>query len=263
MPLPAKPAKAAKPAAPATAASAVAVPHQHQVPGVSPAPAAKPKPTIGGLKGGLLGLAASTKKDTKKGKKDHVIDLPAYAAQLQDLQQVNASIKAYEARKVELQGELYPAIEQERRALCKGLMEYVGSIKLRAGPDSGVATYFIKNQWTGMDPSDAASVQAAIEVVASALGMDEDAATEWFNSNMKTKTEVTFNEEALDNPEVIALIQEQLGPYVSVTMTMVPSKNLAESASFNEESAAVLDGLEGARLVKRYGATLKPAGKTD
>jgi hypothetical protein len=261
MPLPAKPTKVAK-ATPA-AASAVTVdpPHQHQVPGVAPAPVAKPKPTIGGLKAGLLGLA---KPATKKGaKKDHVIDLPDYAAQLQDLQQVNASIKAYEARKVELQGELYPAIEEQRRALCKGLMEYVGSIKLRAGPDSGVATYFIKNMWSGMDPSDAAAVQSAIEVVANALGMDADAATEWFNVNMKTKTEVTFNEEALDNPEVIALIQEQLGPYVTVKMTMVPSKHLAESASFNDESAAVLDGLEGARLVKRYGATLKPAGKTD
>jgi len=257
MPLPTKPAKAAK----AAPASAVAAPHQHQIPGVEPSPA--PKPTIGGLKGALLGLASATKKDTKKGKKDHVIDLPAFAAQLQDLQQVNANLKALETRKTELQGELYPAIEQERRALCKGLMEYVGSIKLRAGPDSGVATYFIKNQWTGMDPSDAASVQAAIEVVSNALGVDEDAATEWFNTNMRTKTEVTFNEEALDNPEVIALIQEQLGPYVSVKMTMVPSKNLAEQASFNDQSAAVLDGLEGARLVKRYGATLKPAGKTD
>lgn len=261
MALPPKPTKAAKPAAQAAASAVAAVPHQHQVPGVSAAPTAKPKPTIGGLKAGLLGLA---KPAAKKGaKKDHVIDLPDYAAQLQDLQQVNASLKAYEARKVELQGELYPAIEEQRRALCKSLMEYVGSIKLTAGADSGVATYFIKNQWTGMDPSDAASVQSAIEVVANALGMDEDAATEWFNVNMKTKTEVTFNEEALDNPEVIALIQEQLGPYVTVKMTMVPSKHLAESASFNEESAAVLDGLEGARLVKRYGATLKPAGKTD
>jgi len=255
-----KPAKVAPKATPA-AASAVAVPHQHQVPGVAASAPAKPKPAIGGLKAGLLGLA---KPPAKKGaKQDHVIDLPDYAAQLQDLQQVNANLKALETRKTELQGELYPAIEEQRRALCKRLTEYVGSIKLRAGADSGVATYFIKNQWTGMDPADAASVQAAIEVVANALGMDEDAATEWFNVNMKSKTEVTFNEEALENPEVIALIQEQLGPYVTVKMTMVPSKHLAESASFNDESAAVLDGLEAARLVKRYGATLKPAGKTD
>jgi len=64
------------------------------------------------------------------------------------------------------------------------------------------------------------------------------------------------------HPEVVKLIQEQLGDYVSVTMKTVPSKHLSESASYDETSAAALDALEGARLVKRYSATLKPAGKT-
>jgi len=163
-----------------------------------------------------------------------------------------------------LKSGLGPARVKPRKfGLAKSLMEYVGSVKVKAGPDSGVASYFIKHQWTGMDPADAASRQSAIEVVMDALSMDEDDATAWFDTNMKTKVDVAFNEEALDNPDIIALIQEQLGPYVTVKMTMVPSKNLAESASFDEDSAKVLDGLEGARLVKRYGATLKPAGKTD
>lgn len=251
MPLPSKPAKPAGKAAVAA--------HQHQIPG---APAAKPG-GLGGLKAALLGLAATSPKEPKKkGKKDHVIDIPEFSEQLQELQEVNANIKGLTARKEELQGEMYPAIERERRALCQNNMEYIGSVKVKAGPNSGVGTYFIKNQWKGMDPSDEAQRAEAVEVIKTALGLDDEAALEWLGSNMKMDTTVKFNEEALDNPEVVAIIQEHLRPYVTVTTKMVPSKALSEAASYDEQSAAVIDGLEAARLVTRYAGVLKPAGKT-
>jgi hypothetical protein len=257
MPLPTKPAKAAK----AAPASAVAAPHQHQIPGVESSPA--PKPTIGGLKGALLGLAS--KPSPKKGaKKDHVIDLPPeFTAQLQELQTVNATIKSYETRKSELQSELYPAIEERRKALCKSMMEYIGSVKVRSGDDSGVGTYFIKNQWVGMNAADSEQMSQAVEALKTALSLDDESVSEWMAANMKTRTEVSFKEESLDDPAVIALIQEHLGQHVEVKMTLVPSKHLADSASYDAQSAAALDALESARLVKRYAATLKPAGKTD
>lgn len=238
--------------------------HRHQVPGVgkpsSPAgkaskPSSAPKPAAAGL----MGLAAATKGSTKK--KEHIINISEYAEQLRELQTVNANIKSLETRKAEVQSELYPAIEERRKALCKNLMEYIGSVKVTAGDESGVGTYFIKNQWSGLNPADANQMASAIEVVMSALGLDEEAATAWINSNLKMKTEVSFTEEALDNPEVIAIIQEQLGPYVTVKMQMIPSKTLSESASYDDEASAVIDGLEAARLVSRYSAVLKPAGK--
>lgn len=223
------------------------------------------KPALGTTAlGGVLGKLAATNKPETKSKSDKpVVNIPELADQFQELQKVNANIKALTGRKEELQAEVYPPIEVQRRAICAAHREYIGSVRVMAGPKAGIGTYFITNRFTGLDAGDAEQVSAAKDVIRETLNCDEQTAVEWLNTNMKAAAEVKFNEAALENPEVLKIIEEHLQGHVTVKVKMVPTKDLAETASYEPEKQAVLDALEGARLVQRYSATLKPAGKTD
>jgi len=135
-------------------------------------------------KKGLLD-AIGKKSDTKKKAKEEkpTINLEGQAAALLELQQAKARYKEAEGRVKELEGELIPEMEGERRALCMARKKYIRSINVRANGededgeevDAGTALYYIQNKYSPFNPRAASTDEDVIEAVGDGATLRDEA----------------------------------------------------------------------------------------
>jgi hypothetical protein len=259
-----------------TAASATKQKHKHRLPG-------KGTSKADGNLGSLLGTIKKKGKAKPKKKSDKpLFILEGQAQNLLDLQQAKAQMKVLEGSIQELEADLLPECEAGRTSINRAAQEYVGSIHIQAtGEDddgnpieAGQAVYYIKYGYSAFDPSDVSTDEElqeqmdgeatlrdeAVAAIANKLDVEWDEAEQLLDDRMVTDTTIALEKGALQNPDVIKILQKHLAEHLVSTTKMKPNKAFHERASFNAKEAEIMEAINEIGLCPRYKGVLNPSG---
>lgn len=260
--------RAAKPA------SSDKMQRKHRVPG------SKVDGSLASLKKSVQSKPAST---TKKKSEKPQVTLEGFAQELLELQQAKASMKVLEGRINELEAMILPEAEALRVSVSRARQEYVGSIDVAAtgtddddNPiDAGVANYHVKNAFSGAfdpdAPSDDESLQEemngeatlhdqVLSMICDTFDIEWEQAEEKFNNLIEVDTSFSLAKGALQDPEVVKILQEHLTEHLICTTKAKPTEMFGKLASFKDEEMELLKKLNNIGLCKRFKGTLKPSG---
>lgn len=258
-----------------TAKAVASKKHKHRVAGTKAKKAA--------VLGGLLDAIGGTKTAKKKKKDKPIIRMDEHAAELLELQQTKTKHKALGSRIKALESMLADDAEDLRKDYCIDNRNYFGSVTLQAIEtdddgnivvDAGEVNYGVKRQHIKFDPravsadddvieevGEGATVRdEAILAISNALDCDWDTAEAEYESRIETKTVISLSDGALDDPDVVAILQEHLAEWLESETRATPSEGFSEQACYDAESITIMDALNGVGLCKRYKATFKASG---
>lgn len=238
---------------------------------------------VGGSKKGLLdaiGKKGGTKKKAKEEKPTVVLE--EQAENLLALQQAKADAAEATGRVKELEGELIPEMEEHRLGLCKAKQKYIRSINVRATGDddedneikAGQVLYYIQNRYSAFNPraastdedvleavgEDATLRDEAIFAISAELEVEWEEAEELYDTRIEEKDVVTLKEGALDDPDVVAVLQEHLLEWLESTTKATPEDDFHERSHFNDRDAEIMQALQGIGLCRRSKGTVKASG---
>jgi len=261
---------------------------QHRLPGMktsSTESTAKETPADAGLDDllGVIGQNAE-EKPQKKGEKP-VITLEGKAAELLELQRCKAEEKTLEGRIKQLEGELSPEIEARRQAINIAKNSYIGSLYVQAtGKDeegndiqAGQALYYVQHRYSGYNPHNlskdddlqtrykgkAKINDEAIEAIMAKLEVDRPTAEAMLKERTETENNVSLQEGALKNPEVIKILRDHLAKWLVSDTHTTPTVAFHEKSNYNEVDMKIMQALNEIGLFKRAKATIKASGAPD
>ena len=257
----------------------------HRLPGMkaptTPAasPLASPQDDLNALLGDLNSQPAT--KTAKKSEKP-VITLEGKAGVLLALQQDKAEYKTLEGRIAQHEGELLPEIEDHRLAINIAKQEYIGSIYVQAtGVDeagnpiqAGQALYYVQDRYSGFNPFALSSDDAlqnryggkatlrdeAAETIMASLKVDRGTADGILKERMDVENNISLQEGALQNPEVVKILREHLAKFLVSTSKMTPTKSFHERSNYAKQDMAIMAALNNVGLCKRSKAVIKASG---
>lgn len=263
---------------------------QHRLPGVktktetAAEKAAAAKTATNNL---LSKLSKKSTTQPKKKSEKPVIVLEGKAAQLLDLQEARAQMKTLEGKVAQLEEELLPECEMHRLAICAARQEYIGSIHVQASAseddeediEAGQAVYYVQHKYSAFDPfapstdddvkeafGDEATLKheaiAAIVATFQQEGQEisSDDAEKMLDARMEVKPNISLMEGALQDPKVVAILQEHLADYLVSKTAMTPTETFSQRASYDDTDKAIMRALNSINLSRRAKAVLKPSG---
>ena len=236
-----------------------------------------------GSKKGLLsaiGKVGGTKKKAKEEKL--IVSLDEQAENLLALQQAKADLAEAKGRVTEFEGLLIPEMEEHRIGLCQAKGKYIRSIGVRATGDdedgneikAGQVTYGVQNRYTAFNPTDASTDEDVLEQVgedatlrdeavlsiANALEIEWDEAEELYEKSIEEVDVVSLKEGALDDPDVVEILQEHLLEWLQRSTKATPEDGFHERSHFNEQDAAIMEALQGIGLCRRAKGSVRASG---
>jgi hypothetical protein len=186
------------------------------------------------------------------------------------------------------------AVSASRKSYCGSIkVTATGVDENGKRVDPGVASYYIMNKYKtfnffdGSDDEDMVELYGddatikheAIHALMEIFNgedtdegdddfVDFDEAEEMLDSRMIVEHSLALDPSVLacdadgtpEHPEVIAILQEHLAPFLVSVTKVKPTKAFHESSNFDPTEKAIMQGLNSLGLACRYKAVLKPSG---